>query len=90
MVFVVRRDVGVSTKNCFFLGNITTLRNHIARFVHFSQFSYHYLLITLADMPIMLKYTQIAARNLEFRPMSVFTQEPKVSKVSGTLSYWPT
>ena len=32
----VQRDAGVSAKNCFFLGNITTLRNHISRFVHFS------------------------------------------------------
>ena len=32
----VQRDAGVSAKNCFFLGNITTLRNHISRFIHFS------------------------------------------------------
>ena len=34
----VQRDAGVSAKNCFFLGNITTLCNHISRFVYFSSF----------------------------------------------------
>jgi hypothetical protein len=43
--------------------------------------------MTLADIPIMLKYTRIAARNLEFRPTSVSTQEPRASRVSGKLVY---
>ena len=32
----VQRGTGVSAKNSFFLGNITTLRNHIAGFTYFS------------------------------------------------------
>jgi hypothetical protein len=40
------------------------------------------------DMPIMSKYIQSDARNMEFRLTSVFMREPRVWKALGKFPYW--
>jgi len=51
----IHRDPAVSAKHCFFLGNVTTLHTHIARWVEFLLISF--------NLPCLYELSRLANRS---------------------------